>query len=81
VNISLSITDITPKNKRIKMIKAVWALSGRLGVPVSVEGRKSHDHGKGEPFLYRSHEDLMALPAKWWKGPCSNSPDGTGWRS
>jgi hypothetical protein len=23
----------------------------------------------------------LALPVKWWKGPCSNSPDGTGWRS
>jgi hypothetical protein len=27
------------------------------------------------------NKKILALPAKWWKGPCSNSPDGTGWQS
>jgi phosphoribosyl 1,2-cyclic phosphate phosphodiesterase len=26
-------------------------------------------------------KNIKALPAKWWKGPCLNSPDGIGWQS
>jgi SPP1 gp7 family putative phage head morphogenesis protein len=63
INFSISLTDITPENKQEKLLKAIRTLSGRLDVPVSVEGRKKHDHGKGEPFLYRSHEDLIY---KWY---------------
>jgi hypothetical protein len=64
MNINFSITDITPQNRRQKMLKAVRALSEQLGIPVSVEGRKKkqHDH-RGEPFLYRSHEGLVY---KWY---------------
>jgi hypothetical protein len=63
INIAISVRDITPQNKKMKMLKAVRALSQRLGVPVSVEGRKKqHDH-KGEPFFYRAHEELIY---KWY---------------
>jgi hypothetical protein len=62
IDFSLTLTDITPQNKRAKMLKAVRALSERLGVPISVEARKKHNHG-AEPFLYRSHEDLIY---KWY---------------
>jgi hypothetical protein len=27
------------------------------------------------------YQKIQALPAKWWKGPCLNSPDGIGWQS
>jgi hypothetical protein len=62
MNFELSITDITPQNKKAKVLKAVRALSQRLGVPVSVEGRKKQ-HNHGEPFLFRSHEELIY---KWY---------------
>jgi hypothetical protein len=32
-------------------------------------------------LIYGLAHNLMALPAKWWKGPCLNSPDGIGWQS
>jgi hypothetical protein len=32
-------------------------------------------------FMPMEHISLMALPAKWWKDPCSNFPDGIGWQS
>ncbi|GHT86111.1 hypothetical protein FACS1894137_11260 [Spirochaetia bacterium] len=63
IDFSISLTNITPVNKREKLAKAVRAVSERLGIPVSVEERKNHSHGKGEPFLYRSHEDLIY---KWY---------------
>jgi len=63
MNIELSITDITPQNRRIKMLKAVRALSQRLGVPVSVTGRKQQHSHAGEPFLYRANEELIY---KWY---------------
>jgi hypothetical protein len=62
MNLDLSITGITPRNKRFKMLKAVRALSERLGIPVSVEERKKHPHG-AEPFFYRAHEELIY---KWY---------------
>ncbi|WP_461246358.1 structural protein [Treponema sp. R6D11] len=63
MNIDLSITDITPQNRRIKMLKAVRSLSRHLGVPVSVADRKNkHKHGP-EPFLYKAQEELNY---KWY---------------
>jgi hypothetical protein len=60
MNIDLSIKSITNKNKQEKMLKAVRALSERLGIPVK---RKEHKHGGKEPFLFRSHEELIY---KWY---------------
>jgi hypothetical protein len=61
MNFELSVTDITPQNRRLKMLKAVRALSQHLGVPVSVEGR-NHNHGP-EPFLFKAQEQLNY---KWY---------------
>jgi hypothetical protein len=60
MNIDLSIKDITPRNKHLKMVKAVRALSERLGIPVK---KKEHKHGGKEPCLFRSHEELIY---KWY---------------
>jgi hypothetical protein len=62
LDFSLSFKGITPKNRKAKILKAVRALSERLGVPVSVEERKKHTHG-AEPFFYRAHEELIY---KWY---------------
>jgi hypothetical protein len=62
IDFSLSFKDITPRNKKAKTLKAIMAVSERLGVPVSVKDRKRHNHG-AEPFIYRSHEDLVY---KWY---------------
>ena len=63
MNIALTLKDITPKNINEKISKAVRQLSRQLGVEVSVEGRKHKQEHKGEPFLYRSHEELVY---KWY---------------
>jgi hypothetical protein len=63
MNFDLSITDITPKNRLLKAMKAARALSRHLGVPVSVEGRKKQHNHTGEPFLFRAHEELIY---KWY---------------
>jgi len=63
MTINLTLTDVTPQNRRVKMLKAVRALSQRLGVPVSVEGRKKQHNHTGEPFLFRAHEELIY---KWY---------------
>jgi hypothetical protein len=35
----------------------------------------------GETIKESSRLQILALPAKWWKEPCSNFPDGIGWQS
>lgn len=55
LDFSISLTNITPENKREKMIKAIRAISGHLGLPISVS--KDHDH-KQEPYLYDIQQEL-----------------------
>jgi hypothetical protein len=62
MNIELFITDITPANRRAKMLKAIRAMSGKLNVPVSVES-KGGAHGR-EPYLYDIQQEL----ANKWTG-------------
>jgi hypothetical protein len=61
MDIELTIRNITEKNKHLKMQKAVRILSNRLGVPVV--RKQGHDHNGKEPFIFRSHEDLIY---KWY---------------
>jgi hypothetical protein len=62
MNIELAITDITPANRRVKMFKAIRALSKKLGVPVFVES-KGTAYGQ-EPYLYDIQQEL----ADEWTG-------------
>jgi hypothetical protein len=56
MNIELAITNITPANRRVKMLKAIRAISKKLKVPVSVEA-KGKPHGQ-EPYLYDVQQEL-----------------------
>jgi hypothetical protein len=62
MNLELAITDITPANRRAKMLKAIRAISKKLGVPVSVAS-KGKAHGQ-EPYLYDIQQEL----ADEWTG-------------
>ena len=56
MNLELVIADITPANRREKMLKAIRAISKKLNIPVSVESR-----GKArgqEPYLYDIQQEL-----------------------
>jgi hypothetical protein len=56
MNLELSITGINTANRRVKMLKAIRAMSKSLGVPVSVETKgKVHGH---EPYLYPIQQEL-----------------------
>jgi hypothetical protein len=58
MNIEIALTNISRRNKRLKMSKAIKALSEKLGVPVSIDYRKKdHTHGP-EPFIFRAQEEL-----------------------
>jgi hypothetical protein len=54
--IEIAITDITPVNKRAKMLKAIRAISAQLNVPMSMEAIE-HNHRK-EPYLYDVQQEL-----------------------
>jgi hypothetical protein len=56
MNIELAITGISPANRRVKMLKAIRAISKKLGVPVSVE-QKSKAHGQ-ESYFYDIQQEL-----------------------
>jgi hypothetical protein len=63
MNIEIALTNISSRNKRLKMSKAIRALSERLGIPVSIDDRKKkHTHGP-EPFIFRAQEELNY---KWY---------------
>jgi hypothetical protein len=64
-HIELSIRNITPKNRKVKFAKAIRSVAQYLGVPVSIGSKdaSAHTHGTGEPFLFRSHEELIY---KWY---------------
>ena len=49
MNLELAITDITPANRREKILKAIRAMSKKLNVPVSVESKVA-EHGRHEPY-------------------------------
>ncbi|MDR1903940.1 MAG: hypothetical protein LBQ88_16855, partial [Treponema sp.] len=56
MNLELSITGINTANRRVKMLKAIRAMSKSLGVPVSVE-TTGKAHGQ-EPYLYEIQQEL-----------------------
>jgi hypothetical protein len=56
MNLEIAITDITPANRRVKMLKAIRVISKKLNVPVSVES-KGKAHGQ-EPYLYDIQQEL-----------------------
>lgn len=56
MNLELVIANITPANRREKMLKAIRAMSKKLNVPVSVES-KGKAHGQ-EPYLYNIQQEL-----------------------
>ncbi|MDR0473193.1 MAG: hypothetical protein LBH43_05940, partial [Treponema sp.] len=65
LDFSISLTDVTLENREAKLLKAVRAMSENLGIPLSIADRKKqdHNHGKGETFLYKAHEQLIY---KWY---------------
>jgi hypothetical protein len=56
MNLELVIANITPANRREKMLKAIRAMSKKLNVPVSVES-KGKAHGQ-EAYLYDIQQEL-----------------------
>jgi len=54
-NIELFIQNITPENRKEKFAKAIRAVSRRVGVPVSITTKHTHD---GEPYFYDVQQEL-----------------------
>jgi hypothetical protein len=54
MNIELAITDITAQNRKAKLLKAISAISQKMGIPVSIEKREH----KQEPYLYPIQQEL-----------------------
>ena len=56
MDIELVLNNVTPENRRGKMLKAIREMSRRLGVPIAVE-RKNKPHGQ-EEYFYPVQQEL-----------------------
>jgi hypothetical protein len=52
-NLRVFINDITAKNRKSKLAKAIWAVSKYLKVPVSIARKNA-----GEPYFYQIQQEL-----------------------
>ena len=66
-DLEISITDITPENRKDKFAKAVRAVSRHLHVPVSIAGKDGKNRHAGEPYLYPVQQELSDRWAGYYK--------------